>query len=458
MGSGIQVGIGKGNNFKWIFVEFFIVLGFSYVLLTLFLICISLFLYGLNIIRPANFVEKQVLALEQSIANSGIDDDVIKNIPQGASYALLDKNKQVLETDMTEQVIDNGLSYISIGSAPKYYYRYIEEEKVNLLIEYPLQVTFSSPLLNKIPVHQRVIFMFLILISLYIAITALIILKFVKRLRMEFSKLTEVTEHIKKQNLDFPIPESAIDEFNQVLVSLGDLKGELRDSLERQWRLEEGKKKQMASLTHDIKTPLTIIKGNADLLDEELTGEDKELVAYISRNALRIEEYLDLLMEMSKGNDIVGFHKKKISSDQFFESIMGDMCLLGKKQEVSVEVDIGHECKELNIDPELIHRGISNIITNAISFSQAGQSILIKVSFDDKECGVRVRDHGIGFSQEELACAKEEFFMGDHSRHGGKHYGLGLYITEQIAKLHDGRLCITNWQEGAEVSIMFNYI
>ena len=79
----------------------------------------------------------------------------------------------------------------------------------------------------------------------------------------------------------------------------------LKDSLERQWKTEQEKNRQMAALAHDIKTPLTVVRGNAELLSEKaLAAEQKNYVGYIINSALQMQDYVQTLIEATKSVEL----------------------------------------------------------------------------------------------------------------------------------------------------------
>ena len=103
------------------------------------------------------------------------------------------------------------------------------------------------------------------------------------------------------QDLDFEVKNSDVKEFNEVLISISNMKIALKESLMMQWHMEKEKKNQICALAHDIKTPITIIKGNAELLKEtQLCQEDREFTDYIINNADKVEKYISILIDISK--------------------------------------------------------------------------------------------------------------------------------------------------------------
>ena len=109
------------------------------------------------------------------------------------------------------------------------------------------------------------------------------------------------TEEISSQNLDFEIGHSNIKEFEDVLLSFSKMRGDLKMSLEKQWHAEQLQREQIAALAHDLKTPLTVIQGNIDLINEtELDDEQCLYADYITESSSQISIYIKTLIDISR--------------------------------------------------------------------------------------------------------------------------------------------------------------
>lgn len=122
---------------------------------------------------------------------------------------------------------------------------------------------------------------------------------------------------------------------------------------------------------------------------------------------------------------------------------------------METETDIGH----FKADKWLLERAIMNVINNALDYSPTGGTIYVIVQKIEHFLQISITDEGIGFSSEALSHAREQFFMGDHSRNSNIHFGLGLYITDSIIRQHNGQLILKNSDKtkGAQVIIKIPY-
>ena len=122
-----------------------------------------------------------------------------------------------------------------------------------------------------------------------------------RRLTKQLMPMIEASEEIAKQNLDFEIGTSTIKEFNGVLNAFEKMKIALSRSLREKWTEEANRKNQISSLAHDLKTPVAIIHGNAELLKEtKLSDEQRSYVDFIAKNSTRISTYAHALMEVNQ--------------------------------------------------------------------------------------------------------------------------------------------------------------
>ena len=280
-----------------------------------------------------------------------------------------------------------------------------------------------------------------------------------KKIKKELYPLKASTEKIINQDLDFEIIPSNVKEFNDVLNSISNMRVALKKSLQTQWYIEQEKKNQICALAHDIKTPITIIKGNAELLNEsELCEEDKEFAGYIINNANKIEKYVETLMDISKSD--MGEYKlnENIKTDEILDELKSELYMLCSLKDIRVVTNINYKTKSFISNKELLMRAIINIISNAVDYSPPKSEIEFVVSENEGMLMFTIRDSGRGFTENGLKNATNQFYMEASERKVGKHYGMGLYIAKSVAKNHGGSVILKNREDkdGAEVSLIIN--
>ena len=132
----------------------------------------------------------------------------------------------------------------------------------------------------------------------------------------------DAIRQIKDQNLEYETSCSGIKEFDDCLSAIDDMRDALRESLEKQWKTEQEKKQQMSALAHDIKTPLTIVRGNAELLSEtELTTEQKKNITYVLNGTTQIQSYVKQLIDVTKSWNCSDVTYTTVRLEDFFADI-----------------------------------------------------------------------------------------------------------------------------------------
>ncbi|NFQ57901.1 HAMP domain-containing histidine kinase, partial [Clostridium botulinum] len=279
---------------------------------------------------------------------------------------------------------------------------------------------------------------------------------FSKRVAKEMKILKNITESIKVENLNFETEESSITEVNEVLSALDKMRLELNVSLNKQWNLEKSRKDQIAALAHDIKTPLTIIKGNSELLRElNLNSDAMVFNGNILNEIKNMEYYIKSLIEIMKSEKEIMLKKENVNLEIFINEIIEQGILLIKDKQIKFIDEVKTNIERINVDRVSLKRAIVNIITNAIDYCPVKGEILFSVYSNNEYISFTIEDNGRGFTKEELDSATEQFYQGDKSRNSKNHYGMGLYITRNIIKKHGGNLILENSKEieGAKVVI-----
>ena len=209
-------------------------------------------------------------------------------------------------------------------------------------------------------------------------------------------------------------------------------------------------KEQIAALTHDLKTPLTIIQGNIDLLEETaLSEEQKMYVQYASERAEQMTSYIQVLMEMLKSSIGYTLHKERFVLQDFLREIAPKITTMCQRKQIDFQCVLAEQPISINGDKALLERVVMNLIENAVTHTAEQGTIIVELEQSETgSAAIRVKDNGSGFSQKALKYAAEQFFMEDDSRGAGTHFGMGLYIAKTILEQHQGDLRLGNREDG----------
>ena len=289
----------------------------------------------------------------------------------------------------------------------------IDTDTQCLVVSYRLIARFASPVLQHIFPNAELSFLILFLFLL-IADIVFISLKYARRLNRELQKLADAARRVGEQTLDFDVQRTGLLEFNRILDSLEHLKTDLQSSLTEQWAMEQQKKQQLTALAHDVKTPLTIVRGNAELLLETgLTEEQHEYAAFILEHSGQIQRYVTGMMEISRpvntSGDVCELRKLLDIMAENIES-------LGKRKHLSCRLLTRNLPDSLPVPREEFQRILDNLTDNAVQYSPEGGTVFLYAELSEEHLLLRIRDEGKGFSGEALSLAATEFYRSDQKK------------------------------------------
>ena len=280
----------------------------------------------------------------------------------------------------------------------------------------------------------------------------------------KMAPLTEAAARIGHEELDFSVGRTNVREMNDVLDAMDAMRTSLAESLEARWQAERRQREQVASLAHDLKTPLTVLRANADFVAEELgdgtPGEkDADLAAAardISDGAERLDGYVRLLIEASRGSD--ASTKAPTRPAELCEQIVAEAAPVARAHGVKFVADVDPAvagAPEVPLDRTALARAAANLISNAAEHARDRAALTCSIS--NETLVIEVADNGPGFSPAALEHGCERLFTDDASRaarDGERHYGLGLYAAAEAARAHGGTVLLANGAKGGAVATL----
>lgn len=469
MGDWIPMEKRKKRTLTGLFIRYICVFFVSTILLALFMLLLFNEFVKAGAVIPANYMERWINDNRRRLISADEVSEAL--LPPGSEYGVYDTAGSFLygsfgkadRKGAWEAYVENHIFAESGG-----YYRFLLRDGGEVcIIKYFLKTQAANAFFREHLPPPDICFLFLFVILFFVQ-TVLVSKSFAGMLSGRLRVLNDVTEKIRRRDLEITREHSDIREIDAVLASLFRMGEALKESLNEQWKLEKYKQEQVAALAHDIKTPLTVIRGNAELLDEEALGESgREYNRYIRENAEEIENYLMLLQEMLLSESDTG-ESESISAEQMAEELIERAKILASGYS---EGRIGVEEKKealfgsLVCDVSQIQRAWDNIVSNALEYTllYGPHPLMITaetVTEDGKSyLAVRVTDRGPGFTEDALLYAAEQFYQGDKSRHEKRHKGLGLYTASRFAGRQGGKLILENASEegyGGRVSLLLS--
>ncbi len=211
-------------------------------------------------------------------------------------------------------------------------------------------------------------------------------------------------------------------------------------------RMLEMGKDFIANASHELRTPITIIRGFAETL-QDLPDLSPAMLKQITEKIVRTCDRLNNLVK----NILLLADMENVASSRFHGCDLGailENCkhmLLSVHEEVSVSIDQKKEEIKILADPDLIELALMNLLENAVKYSAGVPEIAIFLDQNDQEVCLRVEDKGIGIPAQDLGRIFERFYTVDKARsrrHGGA--GLGLSIVKTIVEKHGGKINVTS--------------
>lgn len=286
-----------------------------------------------------------------------------------------------------------------------------------------------------------------------------------RRIIQPVTELMGAVEKIRQQDLDFSISYGANDELGDLCGAIGELRGELRASLEREWREQEEMRLQVATLAHDLRTPVTIIQGHIEGLARAPEGErrSQRLERYLpvlEANSKRMARLLnDILLTASLEQTSIAPELQTVWLEEEFARKARDYQLRAAAQSISFSFSGGAYMAEpfpVCLHVHYIERIVDNLFENALGHTPASGAIRLSYAYDREAFSFVVRDTGGGIATQDLPHVFEKFYRGQAmtAEQARKGAGLGLYICKLLAGRLGGTIEIQNISpHGCEVMV-----
>lgn len=350
------------------------------------------------------------------------------------------QNDTVLQTNMDDRHLKIALNAFHGGSGnPGYQYDVKMADGSFCLLQYDYATPYADPALrDTLPDFQ----------TCYMLLLALLVIAWlgwqthctVRVFAAETACLHRAVDAIAAQQPERIDADGAhLREFSATLHAMQTMGRELTDSLQSQWRMEQQRAEQIAALTHDLKTPLSIIQGNADLLAEDALSADQQTqVEAILRGTDRAQQYMAALRTACAPPAAGETFPSHTLVSGLAETARA-LCAPAGVQLILNEQWQGTLCAA---QCDLL-RATENLLDNAVRYTPRGGTVTLLVTKEKQDFVLRVTDTGPGFTPEALAKAGEMLYT-DAARSDAAHQGLGLYFARKVAQSHGGVLVLSN--------------
>ncbi len=272
------------------------------------------------------------------------------------------------------------------------------------------------------------------------------------KLKRPIEELEQASKMIAKNHLDFHITYDNKDEMGVLCMEFERMRGQLVRNNRTLWRTIEEEKILRAAIAHDLRSPLSVLKGYQEMLMEYLPSEeiDKEqAVEMLSECGHQIERMDTFVETMRKLNSLESRRmiSGEISMGQLETEIQAMLAVLEKEYGRQYILQVSESEKGFCGDLEIILEVAENLMSNAFRYGKQQVVIMVKTGY--LELQICVRDDGEGFREE--AEKITEAFHGKNMKDSLKHAGIGMYISRLYCEKHGGRLILENDEQGGAV-------
>lgn len=264
-----------------------------------------------------------------------------------------------------------------------------------------------------------------------------------KKLREPITQLQNGVERIQEDNLDFHIEYDGDDELGWLCCSMEKMRRELRQKHKALWESLEQRKLLNASVSHDLRTPITVLKGYLDYLEKNIP-QDKltedmllDTVSSMQGAVNRLELYVESVRDIEKIENIE-IEKRSENVKLLLNELRSNVLQLAGNKEIIISNDITVD--KIQIDKGVFFRILENLLQNALRYAE--KQVSINLSHKKDFLILTVKDDGKGFSAADLEKATTVFYSNDKEK---QHFGLS--VCKILCEKHGGLLCVGNEKE-----------
>ena len=387
-----------------------------------------------------------IITYDGEIISSNVTDEDKKAISNIGEDILFQSNSLVLEMNSTSLVKNSFrkenkvVNIIAINSSYKPIRFDMKHEMSTFVVSY--------------------IFIVIVISLIVVTLTnGILSTKIYKKLIVPLELLSYGAEQIKNGNLDFEMNYESDDEFRQVCGDFDEMRLRLKDSVDAQIKYEEDRKQLVVGISHDLRTPLTAIKGYVEGLIDGIAKTPEKQKKYLNTiytKACDMDILVDQLFLFSKlDTGSFPFKFDRVNIKEYMKNVYNRVKdeFYGKNVEIFFESKCNDLCK-VKIDSQEMNRVLLNIVENSVKYKgNCKGKIKIKLYEIEDSVVVEISDNGKGVEDEELSNLFVSFYRGDASRtNPNQGSGLGLAIAKNIVEAHGGEIVAYN-MDGLTIKI-----
>ena len=276
------------------------------------------------------------------------------------------------------------------------------------------------------------------------------------------NKLKTAAENIKDGNLNFSVAAETDDEIGEVCVAFEEMRLKLKGQIERNIQYEKESKELISNISHDLKTPMTAIKGYIEGIMDGVADTEEKRNRYIRTIYNKVNDMNSLIEELflyaKLDSNSVTYSFAKVNVDAYFQDCVEEISLDLESQ----GVDFGYfnyadRDTVIIADPEQLKRVVNNIIGNSVKYASPDRKLMISLRIMEEAefVKIEIEDNGKGIARNEVPLIFDRCYRTDASRNSSKGgSGLGLSIAKKIIEEHGGKIWAVS-TEGVGTTMCF---
>ena len=265
------------------------------------------------------------------------------------------------------------------------------------------------------------------------------------KLREPIGILQDGITRIQNNDLDFSLPVSSSDEMGQLCAAFEGMRGELLKTNRLLWQQAEERKRLNAAFSHDLRNPITVLKGTVKLLRQGV--QDDQAINRLEGYTLRIEQYVEAMSSVQKLEQL-SVHPQKIDLSVLQNELQETTRLLANTKKIALSCPL---VGEVLLDHGIFLTVAENLIGNAARYAKSELSI--KVVLEKDHLLLKISDDGPGYSSALIQNGPRPF---ETASSNSAHFGMGLYSSRLLCEKHGGKLILENQSPaGATATAVF---
>ena len=404
-------------------------------------------------------VRQQIMEDPSRLEDTAYLDEITEDLLDKSSYIIVRKGKEIYYTgnpNAAKLIFPTLPEYGSEMSSAEAGYYYNDTKKLVKEVDFHFSdgsegsffvVTRVSSLLSQKTLHNMVLSFILVLLLTSILLTQWI----QKGIFTPINQLNTAMQNIAEGNLEYMLTTDEKGEIGELYRNYEDMRLRLKESLDEKFEHEQKNRELISNISHDLKTPITAVKGYVEGIMDGVADTPEKMDKYIKTIYNKANDMDRLINELTTYSGIdsnrIPYHFHRINVAEYFGDCVEEVGLDLESKNIQLNYeDLVEPSTQIIADPEQLKRVVNNIISNSVKYLDKEKGVIdIRILDEVDSIRVEIEDNGKGIAAKDLPNIFERFYRTDASRNssqGGS--GIGLSIVKKIIEDHGGYIWATS--------------